>query len=371
MARKKSKRIGRLQAKLITDAQYGPEPDLRGYINTSDILKAFNWYSMIVDADKKKAYALNYLAAKQFKYLKILKNAPSWEFNAIGTTARILSLEGNLPEEYKERMNKRIAALVVKYNSVKEEKIEIASPKNAISIQDHINEKTSNLIGEIEGAIDDFSENDTEFVIGDFMRKYNIKPMIAKRIAEKFRPLYAELFDAIKGKDDQLKEAYKIHKKSKLKAMAEFVKSIIAGCETQIVALKQIRKPRKKKEKPAFKVVEKLKFAAKSDDFKLESIKPTEIIGAQQLWVFNTKKRQLGVYIAIGPTGLSVKGSSIQSFDEKLSVGKKVRKPEQILPKIIEGGKVALRHSLTNIKAIEKTLTGRINGDTILMRVVR
>jgi hypothetical protein len=41
------------------------------------------------------------------------------------------------------------------------------------------------------------------------------------------------------------------------------------------------------------------------------------------------------------------------------------------LPEVLKGGKVFLRSVLTNIKAVESKLNGRLNKDIILLRVVK
>jgi hypothetical protein len=98
---------------------------------------------------------------------------------------------------------------------------------------------------------------------------------------------------------------------------------------------------------------------------------PKDVVGAMQLWVYNTKTRKLGCYHADDAGGLSVKGSSLLNFTESKSVSKKLRKPEATLPEILRGGKVYLRNALDTIKAVASPLTGRINSDTILLRVVK
>jgi hypothetical protein len=69
--------------------------------------------------------------------------------------------------------------------------------------------------------------------------------------------------------------------------------------------------------------------------------------------------------------GFSVKGSSITNFTEAKSIQKKLRKPEVILPEVASGGKVFLRNVIEGIRAVEGKLSGRINGDTILLRVIK
>jgi hypothetical protein len=77
------------------------------------------------------------------------------------------------------------------------------------------------------------------------------------------------------------------------------------------------------------------------------------------------------VYHALDAAGLNIKGSTIQNFAESKSVQKKLRKPEVTLPELLKAGKVALRNVLTDIRAVESVLTGRINTDTILLRVAK
>ena len=205
----------------------------------------------------------------------------------------------------------------------------------------------------------------------DWLAQQDVKPMIAQKIADHYKPLYAEIFDALNGKDDQLREAYSSWKKPKLKAYMEFVRSIISAAETRATIVKATRKPRKKKEKPASALVSKLKYKVKDDTLKLDSIDPKQIIGCNQLWIFNTKYRTLGVYNAMGPAGLSVKGSSIVGYDEKTSIVKKLRKPTEQLNKLMQGGKIVLRKFMEDIKCKSKEATGRINNEVVLLRIIK
>ena len=134
---------------------------------------------------------------------------------------------------------------------------------------------------------------------------------------------------------------------------------------------KLTRAPRKKKVKSVDKVIEKLQFKKEDNEYKAASINPTDIIGASQLWVFNTKTRKLGCYNATDVGGLNIKGTTLTNFNEETSVQKTIRKPEVVLPATLKAGKVALRKVLTDINAVEQALTGRVNSDIILLRVIK
>ena len=77
------------------------------------------------------------------------------------------------------------------------------------------------------------------------------------------------------------------------------------------------------------------------------------------------------MYNAMGPAGLNIKGSSVTGFDEKTSMSKTLRKPENHLPKVVDGGKVVLRRLLEGIKSKSKPANGRINAEMVLVRIIK
>ena len=69
-------------------------------------------------------------------------------------------------------------------------------------------------------------------------------------------------------------------------------------------------------------------------------------------------------------SGLSVKGTTIIGFDETQSIQKTLRKPEEKLKEFKDAGKVKLRTFLEDINAVDIKLNGRINADTVLLKVI-
>jgi len=129
------------------------------------------------------------------------------------------------------------------------------------------------------------------------------------------------------------------------------------------------RAPRAKKAVPAEKLVAKLKYKKTDEPLKLVSINPADIIGTSELWIFNTKTRKLGRYVAAEFNTLGVKGTSITGFDEFKSVQKTLRKPEEKLKEFKAANKVALRKFLDEINATDTKMNGRINEETVLLKV--
>lgn len=177
----------------------------------------------------------------------------------------------------------------------------------------------------------------------------------------------------------QLKEGYAHLKKSDIKLFRIAIEELLAALNFVIDQAKATRKPRKPKVYSADKLVAKLKFKKVDEKYKLASIDPAQIVGATELWVFNVKTRKIGKYVAsnIDPkgmnrdgTGLSVKGTTILGFDEKQSIQKTLRKPEEQLKEFKDSGKVKLRKFLEDIKTTDTKLNGRSNTDTVLLKVI-
>jgi hypothetical protein len=73
----------------------------------------------------------------------------------------------------------------------------------------------------------------------------------------------------------------------------------------------------------------------------------------------------------MGPTGITVKGTTLIGYDDKTSVTKTLRKPQETLKRVLEGGKLVLRKMMDEIKSKEKPARGRINMDVVLVRVAK
>jgi hypothetical protein len=165
-----------------------------------------------------------------------------------------------------------------------------------------------------------------------------------------------------------LREGYSHRSKKQIKNLIAFYQEIMSACDMLAQEAKVNRKPRAKKAVSVDKLVAKLKYKKSDEPLKLVSINPTDIIGSKELWVYNTKSRKLGKYVANEYMELGVKGTSITGFNESQSVMKTVRKPEDKLKEFKAAGKVQLRKFLDDINATEARMNGRINEEIILLK---
>lgn len=368
----KNQRAKNNARRALLDQQHaGATPNITSTSPNIEIIRAYNWYNYAFDYDDAKSFVLAYLKHKKIAKTTIRKvqQIKAYDLQNIGWNCHILLNGGSLPEAIHKRTFEQLHKLIEKTVLVQEEEVE---PVKVVSIQERVENRASALIATLEDQVDTFClDGKNEFDATEWFREQAIKPAIAKRISEYYTPLYSEVFDALKGKDDQLKFGYRRWRKPALRKYLEFIKGILSAAETASIVVKTSRKPRKKKDKPAGVLVSKLKYKIEDTDYGLTSIKPVDIIGAQQVWLFNTKTRQLSVYDALGPTGLTVKGSTILGFDEKTSMVKTLRKPEAVLKKALEGGKLVLRKLMDEIKSKQKPCRARLNIDVVILRAVK
>ena len=346
----------------------GKEPKFTGEISDSELGSALSWYSQNKSPKDSQKYANDFFK-KKFKITGILP-ALKGKTSQFGFVCRIITNGATLTEERQKWFDEQVSNLKQELAKIETEEI-IEEVKKGPNIQDRIRMKSDECIGELEGQIDDvilskFSKMPTPFSVFHTMA---IKGVHTRLILEWAKQKRAEFDEVMNTDDKDLKEGYSNFSKVELKKIVAYCDQVILDCNK--VGDSATRKPRKRKAKSPEQLTAKLKYCQKFDELKLTSVPVTDIIGALQLWVYNTKTRKLGVYHAEDAGGLSVKGSTIISFNESKSVQKKLRKPEVMVPEVLSGGKVFLRNVIEGIKAVESNLNGRMNADTVLLRVIK
>lgn len=239
------------------------------------------------------------------------------------------------------------------------------------TIQDRLNEKTSELIGELEGRYDDvFANVKSDFKPYDFFTANSVAQSQLGKYQAVFQRHRDELARAQAKADEQLVEGYRFLKTADYRRILSWLDALLAAIEQYRDVKRATKRVTRVKKAPAKdKLVARLKYAKENKELKLVSISPVDIVGATELWIFNAKTRKLGRYVAASYQTLTVKGTSILNFDDQKSVAKTLRKPADQLKEFAKAGKVALRTFIKDIRATEIRLNGRINEDTVLLKV--
>ena len=348
----------------------GGEPSWKN--GESSITRALNWYNYHSDTKESKKFTLSYL--KEIKadaeVIETIGKVSDAHFQNLGFVCR-MKLRGAPMTERNEKWIENFIDTLKEFKDASSFKVDGEEVK-VVSIQERVADKAREHIGEMEAVIDScIDTNNFKYDSYTWMQANNIKGAHTKFIIEFFGRRQAELEEALKGKDKDLVEGYSNFTKAQLKEYINLLKTICSDSLKIAHNSKLTRAPRKKKAKSVDKVISKLNYKKDDNGYKLASINPVDIVGSSQLWVFNTKNRKLGVYNAEDSGGLSVKGSTIINFKQDTSTQKTLRKPEVLLPEVLKAGKISLRKVLPGINSVEQELTGRINDDTILLRVIK
>lgn len=400
--------------KALTPEQYG-----RAVHTASD------YYRLEKKSADFKRYTLEYVKGhpEWKEHEKDLAKVPDSQFNSVlGGLCRQLKLgRPNVHEEYNKyweslpgtmgtprpvdvaideflgRLKEQVSKIVEVETIKKEEdakKSEVYKP----TIQERIFEQCTLMDEKVGVWLDTWLQDPVAFNPKEFnFKKHLYATKVTQAHARKIKGFYedelAELEEVLnppklpanaseRDKDwaQQLKDGYSIFKKTDIKKKIQAINLYMGALNVIIDTAKATRKPRKVVPKSKEKLVAKLKFAINDDKFQLASIAPTEVVGCNELWVFNVKTRKIGKYVAsvIDPlkqerdgSGLSVKGTTITGFNEEKSVQKTLRKPEEKLQEFKTLGKRKQEIFLDTINAVDIKLNGRINTDTILLKAVR
>jgi len=346
---------------------------------------ALQYYNLNYNAKDLKPIVVKWIRHNNYtkKQIEAFKNSKDWRCHI--TMGGIAScLLGGMPvvresfnngRDSSKWLRNEIDKVLIegKFDNPQLEEFKVQSP--VISIQERVREASMSMTEEIEEAMESWQVNPNSFDPKAF-KIYNVskqkqaKPAHARFIREFYVRHLEELEELASGKaDPQLREAYSHRSRKHIYKLIEFLQGIQTACQMLNQEAKVNKKPRKPKAISKEKVVAKLKYKKTDEALKLVSINPADVIGAKELWVYNAKTRKLGKYISADFTELSIKGNSIINYNETLSIQKTVRKPEDTLKEFKSLGKVALRKFLEDIKATDIKMNGRINEDTLLLKV--
>jgi hypothetical protein len=357
------------------DARHlGGEPtweDLQ-FLNESELLvremAALNWYNYFFDAKDARKFILEFMETVNMPKaaMTMFNRLPDSQINSTTAALARMYVMGWEDSERRKKVESRIMELCRKGADLVAEDKKQAAVKAVVPQKLPVNE----LINDIEQMIDEESESLSGFY--EWLKNKSAKPTDVRGVMEYYAGWFAELAEASeRNADPQLKEAYAYLTKKQLKERVDLFSGIIADCESYLSNSRKsvVRKPRKTKPKTADKLVGKLKFQKEHTELKIVSVDPTKIIGARELWVFNTKYNVLAHYVS--EQGLSVKGTTLQGFNEEGSQQKKLRKPADILPLITGSTAKAAERAFENLKTKEASTNGRINEFTVILRAIK
>ncbi|HCX20591.1 MAG TPA: hypothetical protein DHN29_01680 [Cytophagales bacterium] len=385
MARRatKKKRVkkSRKSVEQIRAQTYGDEPHwedtefLTEEEVTSKIGSAFNWYAQNASSSTHHKWFFEWLKKADYTKdeIKALKARPKKSFYRFEcAVARLLANGAPIAETQIEKHKKTVQNWIREGEQILEDKDEDSS-EDKPNIQDRVKAITIHYCSELEPIIDTFIAKNcrkTDFEMYAWLKTNQVKALHAKRIADWMSESYEEVVGARDNSDEQLSEGYSFLSKPQLKRLVDFYATIIDDCNKWADNQNRSRGPRKRKAITAKDLIKQLKYKKSDDTYKLVSINPENLLETSYLWVFNTHNRRLALYVA-KDGGFQLKGSTLQNWNLEESHEKTIRKPNEVLPTVVQKGIRASQKRFNEIKAKKKTLTGRINSHCILVRALR
>jgi hypothetical protein len=367
---------GKRIEEMLQKAAHGKEPEateinheVPGY--TIKLMRAFNWYNYEKDLKTARGYLRSWIKKHQPADVKTFDAVPDFYVRPVfGWLARLDEHGAKLSPKDSTRLTDTITNMLSNSVKASAEPVLDDTPKRP-SIQDALAAKQSEFLGDLEGEIDNFILNDcrkTDFNLFKYLQGNNSPKIFGTAVRGLLDARINEIAQV--PHDEQLTEAYGCFTTAQRGRLENFLLELIEDGQRWADFKKANQKVRVKKAKPAGVQVAKMQYLREFAELGLTSISAPGIVGAQQLWVYNTKNKKLGCYLATGSAGFSVRGTSLQGYDPDTSVQRTLRKPDVITKQVLEAGKVQLRKVLTDLTTTETKLNGRINADTILLRVL-
>ena len=251
------------------------------------------------------------------------------------------------------------------------------------SIQDRMRKRLMYIVGDIDDAFENVwarNEDPKKFKAYDYFNMHNIPGAFMKMLKQQVDVYIDEQSKGLQYRDIKPKdrtdeqqdyvESFESYSKVEMKQHIAWWERVYKDCELWEANKKKQRKPRKYKPPSKEKMAKKVKYKAEDKDLKLVSEQPINLPGCTAVVVYNTKNRKLGIYEATHKHhGLSLKGTTLLNYDLSTALQKTVRKPQEVMEKLNTGGLQAIKNTFNTLSTTETKLNGRLNKDTVLVRI--
>ncbi len=371
-------------AKVIADLNaYGQEPTWKvGQVPTNDErARALTWYNRLADKEDLFIYLTMWLEKHGHSdWLRTIKSLPEQKYlnKYLPRTACALARMEDLGAkvEADDFIVSKVKESVEimgrdRLGSVKE-----TEDGDGGTIETDEEESKANLFRErikarVWGVRDHLEDQLMEkvhagFDVYDFLKANNYPVGLVTQLVTKLEPLVGDYEFGIKtgeGFSDG---------KPVLKTKRDFVVRAIDDCRRYASNEKKLRDvaPRKKKPVSVEKKLRDFRYMKESSELKIASVNPADVIGAKELWHYDTKGNILTVLRS--ERGLDVNRTTIVGHDPDTSHTKKAgRRPDKWLERVRTDGRVGLRKIMDDMGKDPHELRTRINENILLLKVIR
>ena len=351
-------------SRVIVNEPHGITPDLANY--KSALSRAFNFYNQDKDKKDARSYLKTYIKHKGMA-VDIDGVSDSNIILTYGWLSRMVLNGNTLLERHNEDLDSYITNL-----STTKQVIKVVEDKpSRPSVRDYMQDKIAEVIGDLEGQVDAFLKEDKEFDLYNYLQANSIPKPYCKDIDTWARKRGMEFTEVYKTMDKDTKDGYSNISRRQQANLVKMFGAFIVDIEKYTQFKKANRKPRVTKAKPPAVQVARIKFKKEDIELGIKSVNPSEMVGASQVWVYNVKYKRLAAYRSDSVQGIQVKGSTLQNYDPDMSECRSIRRPEAFLKVLLDASKVKLRKLLSDLTTKGYDVTGRINDECIIVRVIK
>lgn len=366
------------RGKTLEDKYIGPEPLFTGEEDFTDMgmwQKAAQWYNYYYQPKDYQPDVLRF--SKEYckydkKKIAVLKKIKDWKFMPVHKAIKLFHRGWLYDDKKLNEIKDFIDDLYAKEKSQIDLEKETKPKAPVIPPAERTRKKVLETIYTdwdeliVEGWFD--SKFEEKFHCYSRFKGHKLKGNAIDPFLRMIEPEYNAIKDAYDKTCDQAIEAYSHFTKGEKRKIMKQFEDCFADLEKLRNSFKAVRTTTIKKKKSSDAQVEKLQYCKEDDDIKLTSINPILIPGKKKLYVYNRKNRKLIQYTTTATDGFLISGTSIKNFDDE-SKQATLRKPEQILPDVLNKTELQISKLWSNITTKVDKPTGRINADCILMRV--
>jgi hypothetical protein len=346
----------------------GISPEISNY--SSALSRAFSFYHQGRDKKDAIVYLKDYTKHKNnIPGIKALDSMSDSNIDlTMGWVARIITNGNTLQEEHVQVLDSYIEKLV---SRPRPKLVLVKEKTNKPTIQDYMQDKISEVLGELEGVLDDFVGGGNPFDLYNYLKANSIPRPYCSHIEEWTKKKARDYIHIHQEEDKELRKAYSSLPNKRLVLLLKMLSQFLQDLERFSLFKKANRKPKAVKIKPPIVQVAKLKYKKIDESLNLKSVNPAEMVGASQVWVYNSKYKKLAVYRSDAAPGIQVKGSALQNYMPEASEQKALRKPAETLKYLLTAGKIQLRKIITDLTTKVSPVTGRLNEDCVIVRVIK
>ena len=279
--------------------------------------------------------------------------------------------DGDTAKEFLNNLFDRMIPLIDKGKVIYEEKQKannIVSISPAVKLMRKIN---NTIMQELLDLEDKWIDGDDATInIYDRFKYHGLTNTAISHVKPMIEGWLLDYEDAYHKRCEQAVEGYSHLKRSTLNHRIKVCKAMLEDLERIRSATKASRNIKVKRPKSVDKQVAKVQYKKEDNDYKIVSINPIQIPTKTRLYAFNTKSKMVIEYVTESVNGFEISGSTIKNFSKGSSRTICLRKPLDFLPIVLQKTPKQIDAAWQTLKTKTKVPNGRINKDTVLLRVL-